>query len=158
MGFIDRGMTGGYQQKSLGSLTVTGANETIKVVSPAAISGALLQSKFISERYSLAEIWVPVGLIYTVTTTMTVTNTIVVLRKNGVSAATGGLITIPFVAADATTEKPMIGFTPWTFAAADAAGDAWSVLVTQTSTAGVVSLVLVYGVRVVAGVSDGVTI
>jgi len=41
MGFIDRGFRG-YQRTSLGSLTTSGANETLKAKTPSGISGPLL--------------------------------------------------------------------------------------------------------------------
>ena len=95
----------------------------------------------------------PVGVAYIITTGITVTDAKVTLRKNGVSAATGGVATLAIHASGA--DELFAPFTPWTFAAADAAGQAWSVLVTTTSTAGVVNPVyLVYAVRDVIGVAE----
>jgi len=94
-----------------------------------------------------------VGIVYIITTGITVNAAVVTLRKNGVSAATGGTASLPVAASGA--DELFVPFTPWTFAAADAAADAWSVLVTTTSTAGVVNpLLLVYGVRDVIGVTE----
>lgn len=139
---------------SLGSLTVSGANETQTVVVPSGISVPLLQAKILTGNQSAAEVWVPVGLWYTITTGITVTATVVTLRKNGVSPSSGGTATLA-IAASSANEK-FAPFSNWVFAAADAAADAWSVLVTTTSTAGVVNPVyLCYAIRCVANVTDG---
>ena len=152
MGFIDRGIRA-YARVTLGSLTTTGANETLRAIEPSGISGPLLQAKFLTERFPPAETWVPVGVTYIITTGITVTDAKVTLRKNGVSAATGGFATLPIAALGAN--EVFAAFTPWTFAAADAAGQAWSVLVSTTSTAGVVNpIYLVYAVRDVIGVAE----
>jgi hypothetical protein len=46
-------------------------------------------------------------------------------------------------------------FSSYTFAAADAAGDQWSVLVTTTSTAGIVNpVVLGYAIRCIPNVTE----
>ena len=148
-------IAGLHRSGSMGTLTTTGGNETLKVITPSGISDALLQAKSISNRYSLNEVWIPVGVWYTVTTGITVTNAKVTLRKNGVSAATGGVATLPIVGA--TTAELFAPFTAWTFAAAPAAGDVWSILVTTTSTAGVVNpTYLAYAVGAYPGVTDGI--
>lgn len=156
MGFIDRGMTGGYQRANLGSLTTTGANESLRALPPTGLSGPLLQQKFLTERYSLAETWVPVGIVYVITTGITVTAAAVTLRKNGVNALTGGVASLPIQALG--PNEVGAAFTPWTFAAADLPGDVWSIFVTTTSTAGVVTANLVYAIRDVINVADGVSI
>ena len=153
MGFIDRGFRGFQRSGSLGTLTTTGGNETAKVKVPSGVSGPLLQAKFLTGRYGPAEVWVPVGLWYTITTGITVTDAKVTLRKNGVSAASGGVATLPIAALGA--DELFAAFSPWTFAAADAAGDQWSVLVTTTSTAGVVNpLYLAYALRDVINITE----
>ena len=140
---------------SLGTLTTTGANETLKVTSPSGISASILQNLKMSGRQTAAEVWFPVGIFYTITTGITVTAAVVTLRKNGVSAATGGLATLPI--ASATTTVLFAPFTSWTFAAAPAAADVWSVLVSTTSTAGVVNPVLLaYRLGGSVGVSEGI--
>lgn len=140
---------------SLGSLTTTGGNETLLVTSPSGMTASLLQGQKVSSRVSTNEVWVPLGVFYTVTTGITVTNAKVTLRKNSVSAATGGVATLPIVGA--TTTVLFAPFTAWTFAAAPAAGDQWSVLVTTTSTAGVVNpVILAYVLGSYPAVSDGV--
>jgi len=152
MGFVDRAIRG-MQKTNLGSLTTTGANETLKAKVPSGLSGPLLQAKLISERYSTAEVWVPLGISYIITTGITVTAAVVTLRKNGVSAATGGTATLAIQALGA--DEVFVPFTPWTFAAADAAGDQWSLLVTTTSTAGVVNPIhLYYGVKSVISITE----
>lgn len=146
---------------SLGSLTLTGANETQKVTTPSGLTNALTQRYALSGRLGLAEKWVPVGVWFTVTTGITVTNAVVILRKNGVSALTGtgaaggGTATLAIVSA--TTTELFAPFTDYTFAAAWAAGDQWSVLVTTTSTAGVANpIYLAYMNTAQVGLTDGI--
>lgn len=146
---------------SLGSLTMTGANETQKVTTPSGLTDALVQRYALSNRLGLAEKWIPVGIWYTITTTTTVTTGAVILRKNGVSALTGaglaggGVATIPILAA-ATTEL-FAPFSDYTFAAAWAAADQWSVLVTTTQTAGVINpIYLAYMTAAQVGLTDGI--
>lgn len=171
MGFIDRGMTGGYQSHNLGSITTSAGTESTRAVAPsgifgpsAGVAGNLLQSKLITERYSVAEVWVPVGVSFIVTTGITVTNPVLQLKKNGVApngpfaVALSGIATVTGLPAAGPNEI-FLPLTNWTFAAADAPGDAWSLTPITTSTAGVINPVyLWYGIRVVPGVSDGVSI
>ena len=139
---------------SLGSLTVSGANESAKDIAPSGISIPLLQAKMLSGLYTPAEVWVPVGLWYVITTGITVNAAVVTLRKNGVSAATGGTASLPIAASSA--DWKFAAFSSWTFAAADAAADQWSVLVTTTSTAGVINpCALAYAIRAVPNVTEG---
>jgi hypothetical protein len=139
---------------SLGSLTTSGANETAKDIAPSGISIPLLQAKILTGNYAPAEVWVPVGLWYIITTGITVTAAVVTLRKNGVSAASGGTATLPIAASGA--DWKFAAFSSYTFAAADAAADQWSVLVTTTSTAGVVNpVVLAYAIRAIPNVTEG---
>ena len=149
-------MFAGYHRVNLGSLDCTGGNETFKVITPSGIAMPLLQAKSLTAYYGPAETWVPVGVAYIITTGITVNAAVITLRKNGVSAATGGTASLPVHAINAN--ETFAAFSNYTFAAADAAGDAWSVLVTTTSTAGVVNPVsLIYGIRVVGGIATGVT-
>jgi hypothetical protein len=139
---------------NLGSLTTTGGNETAKDIAPSGISIPLLQAKMLTGNYAPAEVWVPVGLWYVITTGITVTAAVVTLRKNGVSAATGGTATLPI--ASSGVNWVFAAFSNYTFAAADAAADTWSALVTTTSTAGVVNPVyLCYAIRAVPNVTEG---
>jgi hypothetical protein len=147
-----------YGNRDLGSLTTTGANESRKAKVPNAISVPLLQTNFLSALWPVNEVWRPVGISWVVTTGVTVTAAVVTLRKNGVSAATGGTATIPIQAADATQDF-FAPFSAYTFAAADAAGDQWSVLVSTTSTAGVINpVVLWYACKRALGINEGVTL
>lgn len=143
---------------SLGALTVSGANETLQVTTPSGMTASLLQGLKVSSRTPSNEVWVPLGVFYTITTTITVTAPKLTLRKNGVSAATGGVATL--VIAAAATTVLFAPFTAWTFAAAPAAGDLWSLLVTTTATAGVIGATvgtyLAYVCGSYPGVSDGV--
>lgn len=157
MGAYGRGLAG-YFQHSLGSLTLTGANETLRAIQPSGISIPLIQAGFLTENFAPNDVvWFPVAIIYIVTTGITVTNAVVTLRKNGVSAATGGTATLPIVALG--PNEIFSALSNYTFAAAPAAGDNYSVLVTTTATAGVVNpLYLVYGYKTVAGITDGVSL
>jgi hypothetical protein len=158
MSYSNALMTGLLRSGSLGALTTSGANETQKVTTPSGLTDALLQRYALSGRVGLAEKWIPVGLWYTITTTTTVNVGVVTLRKNGVSAATGGTANI-IVAAAATTEL-FSPFTDYTFAAAWAAADQWSVLVTTTQGAGVigasVGTYLAYVNAAQVGLTDGI--
>ena len=160
MGFSDRQV---YSQHLLGSITTSGAAETLRAIAPSGILPSLIQPKTLTERYSVAEVWVPVGLIYVITTGITTTAPVLQLRKNGIApngpspVATAGIATIPIAALG--PNELFQPFTNYTFAAADAAGDAWSVIPTTSSAAGVINPVyIVFGGRVVPGVSDGVSV
>jgi hypothetical protein len=138
---------------SLGSLTTTAGNETSRCIVPSGVSIPLLQAKKLTAFQMPNEVWVPVGLWYTVTTGITVTDVVVTLRKNGVSPTSGGTATLP-IAASSANEKWAV-FSNWVFAAADAIADTWSVLVTTTSTAGVVNPVFLgYCLRAVPNVTE----
>ena len=148
---------------SLGSLTLSGANETIQVASPSGITVAFLQNArafagsyamALTENVATGEVWRPLGVEFIYTTSTTVTAPAVTLRKNGVSAATGGVATGSIQTAPFSEYKP---FTAYTFAADDVAGDKWSVLVTTTATAGVATVYLHYVHVAVAGISEAVT-
>ncbi len=162
MGYADVGIAGGQLranlQSAFGTFSLAGATQSKRVLPPTGVSVPLLQAKSLTDRYGPNETWVPTGIVCVVSTTITVTIPALTLQKNGTAAATGGVATFPSLLAAAVNEV-FIPFTPWTFAAADVAGDAWSVLVTTTATAGVLNeLWLVYGIRMVAGVGTGVTL
>lgn len=148
---------------SLGSLTLSGANETIQVAAPSGLTVAFLQNARtvatdpampLTANMAPAEVWRPLGVEFIYTTSTTVTAPAVTLRKNGVSAATGGVATGSIQTAPFTEFKP---FTAYTFAAPDAAADKWSVLVTTTATAGVATIYLYYVPVAVAGISEAVS-
>lgn len=158
MGAYGRGLAG-YFFHDLESLTLTGANESLRAIVPSGVSIPLLQANFLTENFAPNDlVWVPVGVSYVITTGITVTNAVVTIRKNGVgpiaTPATAGQATLPIAALGAN--ELFAPFTNYAFAAAPAPGDAWSVLVTTTSTAGVVTLFLCYAYRTVAGITDGV--
>jgi hypothetical protein len=136
------------------ALTVSGANESAKDIAPSGISIPLLQAKMLTGNYAPAEVWVPVGLWYIVGTGITVNAAVVTLRKNGVSAATGGTASLPVAASSA--DWKFAAFSNYTFAAADAAADQWSVLVTTTATAGATThLLFCYAIRCIPNVTEG---
>ena len=157
--------TGGILSSvSLGALTTTAANETLRAVSASGAMGPVLQRYKISGSQPPADQWVPVGIAWVVTTGITVTAAVVQLQKNGVApngpsatATLNGIVTMPIVALSAINEffQP---FSDYTFAAGPAAADTWSVKVITTSTAGVTSVRLVYYPSyTVLGVTDGVS-
>jgi hypothetical protein len=151
----DKGFFGLYN-RSLGSLTTTGANETIKLPAAGALGAALTGSQILlSSVYVPSEVWRPLFCSWQVTTGVTVTAAVLTLRRNGVSAVTGGTVTIPIQAIDATQEF-FSTISAYTFAGADGPNDKWSMLVTTTSTAGVISLTMYYGTKYVAGLNEGV--
>src|SRR5215471_7727218 len=152
MGLTQR-IANGYERTSyFAGLTTSGANETAKWIEASGISGTLLQNKFLTQYCSVAETWVPVGVLWIPTTGITTTAPTLILRKNGVSPATGGVATLAIQATSAN--EFFSAFTPWTFAAADAAAQQWSVLVGTTSAAGQISAALVYQVRMVTGIEE----
>jgi hypothetical protein len=150
---------------SMGALTTTGANEMTRVVSPSALTIATLQRYKLTAVQGPAEIWWPLGIAWIVTTGITVTATVVQLLKNGVTPngpsttlTLNGIATLPIQATSAVSEF-FAPFSDYTFAAAPAAGDAWSVKVITTSTAGAITARLVYSTATaVLGVTDGVLI
>lgn len=153
MSFPYRYMSG-LHTANLGSLDTTAGNETLKVTTPSGDTDALLQHYNLTQYVGTGEVWRPIGIYYTVTTGITVNAAKVTLRKNGVSPSSGGVATLAI--ASATTTVLYAPFTDYTFAAPDAAADQWSVLVTTTSTAGVVNPVLLrYATIPVVGLSDG---
>jgi hypothetical protein len=161
----------GYRSKQyplgsvyLGAITVTGANASRQAATPNTIAVALLRNASatasgatipLTQDHCTGEVWRPVGVIVQTTTTTTVTATAFTLRKNGTNAATGGIATMGAVRTAPFSE--FCPFTNYTFTAADAAGDKWDVVVSTTSSAGVVEITLVYAVITVAGISDAVT-
>lgn len=140
-----------------GQTTTAGTESAPRFSPPYNVSGALLQTNFLTALWTPNEIWRPVGLCIVVTTGTTVTAPVLTLRKNGVNAATGGTITIPIVAASAVAEL-FFPFSAYTFTAPDAIGDVWSVVPTTTSTAGAISFRMVYAIRRVLGITDGILI
>ncbi|HXU02575.1 MAG TPA: hypothetical protein VN903_16535 [Polyangia bacterium] len=155
MSYSNALMTGLLRSGSLGSTTTSGTTESQRVVTPSGLTDALLQRYALSGRVGLAEKWIPVGIWYVIATTTTVNVGVVTLYKNGVAAATGGKANI-VVAAAATTEL-FSPFTDYTFAAAWAAGDLWSIATSTTQGAGVINPVyLAYVNAAQVGLSDGV--
>jgi hypothetical protein len=81
------------------------------------------------------------------------------LLKNGVApngpSATltlNGIATVPIAAA--SVNELFLPFTDYTYLAADAAADVWSVKVATTATAGVASFQLVYATAPALGITD----
>lgn len=155
MSYSQDTIVGWKRSGSLGSLDVSGTNETLKVQVPVGVSVPLLQAKNLTARAVANPVWYPVGFWYTITTDVAATAATVVLRKNGVSPLTGGTATVAVAVAGAN--ELFAPFSNWTYAAALAAGDQWSILVTVVSnTTGVINpCVLAYGVGSAVGITDG---
>jgi hypothetical protein len=133
----------------------------------------LIQGFKVSEWVSTGEVWRPLGINVLSTTTFTVTAPVYQLQKGSSAAVTvtyvaptsGGSVTqTGLLAAGSAIYLPWSAGTvittnnaPYTFAAADAAGDVWSVKVTTSPTAGNATISLHYVCIDVAGISDAVT-
>lgn len=163
MGWTNRYGTG-LKSVLLGSITTSGANESAQAVAPNGLIPAFLQDAKafatgpaipLTNWHQVNEVWRPVGVLLKTTTTVTVTIPAFVLRKNGVSASSGGVVTMGALRTAPFSE--FLPFSAYQFAAADAIGDKWSILVTTTSTAGVVEATLFYATISVAGISDALT-
>jgi hypothetical protein len=160
------------------ALTITTGANTLGVSAPVSQTVGLLQGFKLTEWVSTGEVWRPLGINVIATTTFTVVAPIFTLQKaplsllggnTYVSAATGGVATggpapagllvapgtfyYPFSAGTATSTN----VAPYTFAAADAAGDCWRVTLSTGVTAGVATILLHYVNYEVAGISDAVT-
>lgn len=149
----------------------------------AAVGNAVgnIQGFKLSEWVCTGEVWRPLGINVVATTTFTVVAPIFALQKaplsllgnnTYVTAATGGTVTggpaaagllvapgtayYAFGSGVASATLPA-SVSPYTFAAADAAGDCWLVKVTTGVTAGVANIHLHYSNYEVAGISDAVT-
>jgi hypothetical protein len=148
----------------VGSLTTTGANDTAAICAPNGNTVALMQRNKLTATYNPSEVWRPVGCSYVITTGITVTAVVLQLMKNGVApngpsatAAANGSATLPIQALGVAALY--VPFSDYTYAAADAAGDYWSLHVLTTSTAGVINpVVIYYSIVSVLGLTDGVTL
>lgn len=148
---------GVYGSVSLSSLTLTAANESLRAKPATLASVPVLQRYFLTATFPQSEIWTPVGISYVITTGITVTDAVIQLMKNGVApngpsatAAANGAATLPIAAAGAN--EIFVPFSDYTFLAADAGGDAWSVKVTTTSTAGIATSRLIYANRTIVAI------
>jgi hypothetical protein len=153
------------------TLTLTGTPTTNTFASPTGTVAANIQGFKLSDWVSTGEIIRPLGVQVCATTTITVTNPVYTLQKapaaltqTFVSAATGGVATGSLLVAPASayygftsgTALPL-AVSPYTFAAADAAGDSWRISVTTSPTAGAGNVGFHYVNIDVAGISDAVT-
>ena len=155
MGFTEKSYGGGCGSVAFTVLTTSGANETTRILPPSNLVPATLQRANLSEIYGPSETWFPLAIHYFISTATTVTAPVIQLRKNGVAPATGSTsFTVPISAATTTETAVVLG--AYSYAAADAIGDTWSLFVTTTSTAGAITARLIYGVRVVPGIAVGV--
>jgi hypothetical protein len=153
------------------ALTLTSTPVSGSAAAPSAQTVGLIQGFKLSDWVSTGEVWRPLGINVHATTTITVTNPVATLQKaplaltqTFVSAATGGVATIPLQVAPGSAYAPFTGGTatstnvaPYTFAAADAAGDSWRVSIGTSPSAGAANLQLHYVLIDVAGISDAVT-
>ena len=152
-------------------LTLTGTPATSSMSSPSGTTVGVIQGFKLSEWISTGEVWRPLGVNVMATTTITVTAPVFTLQKAPnlltevpVSAATGGAATGVLQVAPGSFYAAFTGGTatstnvaPYTFAAADAAGDAWNIKVSTSPTAGAAVVSLHYALIDVAGISDAVT-
>lgn len=153
------------------ALTLTGTPTTSPVGAPLSQAVGNIQGFKLSDWVSTGEVWRPMGINVSATTSITVTNPVFTLQKAPaaltnvfVSAATGGVATGSLLVTPSAAYYPFTGGTtlpanqsPYTFAAADAAGDVWRVSVTTSPTAGAANVLLHYVNIDVAGISDAVT-
>src|SRR6516165_8664643 len=161
MGAQDRTYAG-YLSTPAFALTTSAANETTRWIAPSGLVGSFLQANFATALYGPAEVWRPVAICFQISTTTTVTTATLALRKNGVNvpavAPSGTAVvsaTVPVAASSSTETLVALNYTNPT---ADAPGDAWSLFVSATSTAGVVNCRLYYFIKPTLGISDGVLI
>lgn len=153
------------------ALTLTGTPVTNSFASATGTVAANIQGFKLSDWVSTGEVIRPLGVNICSTTTITVTNPVYTLQKapaaltqTFVSAATGGVATGSLLVAAASayygftagTAVPL-AVSPYTFAAADAAGDSWRISVTTSPTAGAANILLHYVNIDVQGISDAVT-
>lgn len=152
------------------TFTLTGTPNTNSYASVTGTAVGNIQGFKLSDWVSTGEIIRPLGVQACATTTITVTNPVYTLQKapaaltqTFVSAATGGVATGSLLVAGASAYYPFTSGTvvplntsPYTFAAADAAGDSWRIAVTTSPTAGAGNLGLQYVNIDVAGISDAV--
>lgn len=152
------------------ALTLTSTPASGSFASATGTVAANIQGFKLSEWVCTGEVIRPLGLNVHATTTITVTNPVYTLQKapaalsqSFVSAATGGVATGSLLVAPGSayyaftsgTAVPL-ATSPYTFAAADAAGDSWRVSVSTSPSAGAANLQLHYVNIDVAGISDAV--
>jgi hypothetical protein len=159
------------------ALTITTAAVTLGFSSPNANNTQNIQGFKLSEWVSTGEVLRPLGINVAATTTFTVVAPIFQLQKaplsllgnnTFVSAATGGIAgggpaPAGLLVAPGSFYYPFSGGTalplatsPYTFAAADAVGDVWRVLVSTGVTAGVANIQMHYVNIDVASISDAI--
>ena len=146
------------------AVTTSAANASNQVQAPNGTTIGLIVAPRLTEWVSTGEVWRPLGLQVITTTTTTVTVPNVTLQKNAVNPTAGGvtsmttLRTAPFSEyASFSSGGTTPNFTGVVFAAGDAAGDKWGVIVSTTSTAGAQCYYLHYACVAIPGLSDAVT-
>lgn len=153
------------------ALTLTGTPASGSMASLTGTVPANIQGFKLSDWVATGEVMRPLAVQCHATTTITVTNPVYTLQKAPalltqvfVSAATGGVATGSLLVAASSATYGFTGGTaiptavsPYTHAAADAAGDSWRILVSTSPTAGAANLGLHYVNIDVAGISDAVT-
>jgi hypothetical protein len=147
-----------------GTLVVTAANSTVAVCPPYSNSIALMQRNKLTPTYGPTDIWRPVGLSYVITADIAAAAAVVQIRKNAVApngpsatAAANGAATLPAAVASAACRY--VPFSDYTFAAPDALGDYWTVLVTTVAdTTGTLTVTVFFAMVTALGITDGVTL
>lgn len=153
--YESRAFAGLKYTPSLGTLDVSStSNETARIVCPSGFTVAFLQANGLTQTLGPAEAWLPIGIWYTIGTTIA-TGTPVVSAAVAGTAVTGANATLP-TASNSTTFNWQ-SFTSYTVPTLTA-GMSWSIKVTTTNSAtGVVSPYIGYVPIAYLGVSEGVT-
>lgn len=152
------------------TLTLTGTPNSGSIASPTGIVAANIQGFKLSDWVATGEVLRPLGVNVHATTTITVTAPVFTLQKapaaltqTFVSAATGGVATGSLLVAPASAFYGFTGGTalplatsPYTFAAADAAGDSWRVSVSTSPSAGAANLQMHYVNILSSGITDAI--
>lgn len=141
---------------TLGSLDVSStSNATAKVYPPSGLTVALLQNNGLTTTLGRAEVWLVVGVYYTIGTTVATGAPVLSLSRNG-TAITGATVSIP--TASNSSDVLFAAMASYTFPTAWAAGDYHTLKVTTTNSAtGAITPGLCYVPIAVAGVSDANT-
>ena len=153
--YESRAWAGLKHTPSLGTLDVSStSNETARITVPSGLTVALLQNNGLTQTMGTGEAWLPVGIWYTIGTSIA-TGTPVVSAAIAGTAVTGANATLP-TASNSTTFNWQ-SFTSYTRPTLTA-GMTWSIKVTTTNSAtGVVSPYIGYIPIAYTGVSDGLT-
>ncbi len=155
MAYESRAWAGLKHTPTLGNLDVSStSNESARFTVPTGLTVAFLQAQGLTQWIGPSEAWLPVGIMYTIGTTVA-TGTPVVSAAISGTAVTGANATIPTASSGAN--YLWASFTTYTRPTLTA-GMLWSVKVTTTNSAtGVIVPYLAYIPIAYTNVSDGNT-